>query len=431
MKKGRFIKWVFLTLIAVFSIPIISKSLPIVRDNECYRSFFPSKKFLSKLSQPVPFWMNDQIQTDFQSFSSGIRVEAIDKTYRQIQQKFPNLFYRYRIIDNQLYAYQPFSMSDTPFEKALKTLLLNIDIPNVDFIYCPMDGLPEAYMPQDFYLTENPNDQAPILAKAKIESAPYIVLIPDQFSLSKEWFDVSSEVIALNEQVQWEEKKEAAFWRGGFTDTGIPNGSFVPNFKHFPRFKISKLSGELPHVVDAGIPWSACDELDAALQKEQVLKTGASKEEHLLYKYLPVLDGHMCTYPGYQWRLLSNSVSFKQSSEQVQWFYRALQPYVHYIPVKNDMSDLVDQVEWAKTHDLEVKQIVRNAQEFASNHLMIEDDYLYLYLVLKQYASQQRIDWERLKKGKQDPNWKCIQYRKRQSLAKSWHRCMKSWEIIN
>ena len=30
-----------------------------------------------------------------------------------------------------------------------------------------------------------------------------------------------------------------------------------------------------------------------------------------------------------------------------------LKPFEHYIPVKHDLSDLLDQIEWAKTHDEE------------------------------------------------------------------------------
>lgn len=370
---------------------------------------------MAKIDQPVPEWMQQQLEADFQSFNT-ISLEAIEETFRHIEASTQVRFYRYRIINNKLYSFQSVSGTDNSFEKALKTLLLYAKVPNVDFIYCPMDGLPEPYMPANFYLTEN---QAPIFAKARINSAPYIVLIPDQFSLSQEWFDVANEILSLNPEISWEQKKEIALWRGGLTDIGIPNGSFVPNFKDCPRFKISKLSSISPEWVNAGLQWSDCPDLDKLLQNERAMKNSASKKEHLFYKYLPVLDGHMCTYPGYQWRLLSNSVCFKQESDQIQWFHSALKPYVHYVPIKNDMSDLIGQIQWAKAHEPEVKQIVKNAQDFAANHLMIEDDYLYLYLALKYYAALQQINWDQIQR---DPNWTCIQYRKRQQLVKSWRR---------
>jgi hypothetical protein len=421
-------KWIWFVLfcaVCASTLPVIRKALPIVADKECYRSFFPRGRFLAKLSQPIPEWMVKQLHSDLKDCQEGIELYAIDQTFRTIEESSKVPFYRYRIIDNKLYSYKARSGTDNAFEKALKTLLLYAQIPNVDFIYCPMDGLPEPYMRRDFYLTGDPHTQAPVFAKAKLLSAPYAILIPDQFSLSKEWFDVANEILALNQEIRWDQKKEAALWRGGFTDIGLPQGGFVPHFRDCPRFKISKLSSKSPEWVDAGLGWSDCAELDALLQLEQTMKPGASKREHLLCKYLPVLDGHMCTYPGYQWRLLSNSVSFKQDSEQVQWFYSALKPYVHFVPVKNDMSDLMDRIEWAKMHEKQVLQIVENAREFAENHLMIEDDYVYLAEALKQYAKIQKINWSQIKR-KMGKDWTCIQYRKRQSLAKSWRHLKRS-----
>ncbi len=394
----------FLFLLVCLSVPIVYKASPIVRDKECYRSFFPKEQFLAKLTAPAPLWMQEQILADLAPFAN-ISSDALESTFKNGKL----LFDRYRIVDNKLYKHvsKPLSSRDNAFEKALKTLLLFAKIPNVDFIYCPMDGIPEPYLPKDFYFA---SPQAPIFAKAKLLSAPYILLIPDQFSLGQEWFEVSEEILALNEEIVWEDKEERAMWRGGFTDRGVPNGVFVPHFRKTPRYKISKLS---PEWVDAGLQWSENADTDQLLKEEGVMKAGASKKEHLRFKYLPVLDGHMCTYPGYQWRLLSNSVSFKQESDQIQWFYSALKPYVHFIPIKNDLGDLIEKIEWAKTHDEEVQKIVCNAQEFAKNHLLPEDAYLYLYLALKEYAKRQEIDWE------MDDSWICIQYRKRLDLLKS------------
>lgn len=350
-----------------------------------------------------------QIEKDLRPFPE-VTLEALDQTFARTEPVFD----RYRIFKNKLYKYAPsggeVSSRDNLFERALKTLLLFKKVPNVDFIYCPMDGLPEAYMPEGFYFA---TPQAPIFAKARLKLAPHIILIPDQFSLSRDWFDVSKEILALNGKIAWADKKQMAMWRGGFTDIGAPNGSMVAHFRSCPRYKICKMSQEF---VDAGLQWSESKEMDALLAQEGAMKNGASKWEHLQFKYLPVLDGHMCTYPGYQWRLLSDSVAFKQESDQEQWFYAALKPYEHYVPIKNDLEDLIEKIEWAKTHDVEVQKMVQNARVFAQNHLLLEDNYLYLYLALQKYAERQNIEWE------MDDSWVCIHYRKRLDLLKSWRR---------
>lgn len=52
--------------------------------------------------------------------------------------------------------------------------------------------------------------------------------------------------------------------------------------------------------------------------------------------------------------LAGDSVVFKHESEYYEHFYADLKPYIHYIPYKKDLSDLVKQVEWAQSHEEEV-----------------------------------------------------------------------------
>jgi len=57
---------------------------------------------------------------------------------------------------------------------------------------------------------------------------------------------------------------------------------------------------------------------------------------HVKYKYLLDIDGNTCTWPHCYELLLSNSVMFKQESKDIQWFYRGILPYEHYVPISND-----------------------------------------------------------------------------------------------
>ena len=125
----------------------------------------------------------------------------------------------------------------------------------------------------------------------------------------------------------------------------------------------------------------------------------------------------MSAAPAFQSRLLSNSLTLKQDFPGVQWFFKPLKPYVHYVPLKHDISDLIEKIEWAKNDGL-CKQISKNASEFALNNLMFEDVYLYFYLVLKKYSSLSLINSEEIKKEiKNNSNWMNIQ--KREKLKKN------------
>jgi hypothetical protein len=48
-----------------------------------------------------------------------------------------------------------------------------------------------------------------------------------------------------------------------------------------------------------------------------------------------------------------------------EWFWDELVPWEHYVPVRRDLSDLVDQARWVKEHPDEAARIGRSGQELA------------------------------------------------------------------
>ena len=111
-----------------------------------------------------------------------------------------------------------------------------------------------------------------------------------------------------------------------------------------------------------------------------------SKKEQINYKMLINIDGRTCTFPGLLWRLLSNSVTLKQETEDIQWFYPALKPWVHYIPLKRDMSDLVEKVKWVLANDGKAKKIAEQSTKFVKENLMMEDIDTYMVTLLNEYS---------------------------------------------
>lgn len=394
------------------------KALPILHEFESYKTLFEKNK-LEKIAQfSAKPWEENQLSQDFKEFEAQtITSDRVDLCFKEIEKKAgrKEVLFHYRILDNKLYKFVPNggSTKDISFEKAIKTLCHFVKVPDVDFIYCAMDGVCESYMPENFHLAQDLETQVPILAAAKLKNTPYVVLIPDHLSVSENWANRIEEVEKLNKTICWEDKNEVGFWRGGISDIGVPQTDCPKEYKTTPRYLICQLSKDNPDQIDAGFNIIEPEKLAQILAGENITKPSASIQDHLNYKYLPVLDGHMCTYPGYQWRLLSNSVAIKQESNQIQWFYSALTPFIHYIPVENYLSDLNEKLKWAKENDQKVQQIVKNAQSFARENLKMEDLYHYLLLTLQKYSTYQTIDFKKLKaETKLDPHWRCIQYRK-------------------
>lgn len=76
---------------------------------------------------------------------------------------------------------------------------------------------------------------------------------------------------------------------------------------------------------------------------------------------------------------------FKQESEYYEHFYNELKPWVHYIPVKRDLSDLVDLIKVIIKDDKMAKTISLNGQIYARENLAPHNIFGY-YLLLFQVS---------------------------------------------
>ena len=73
------------------------------------------------------------------------------------------------------------------------------------------------------------------------------------------------------------------------------------------------------------------------------------------YKYIIDIEGWSASWARLEKIMLSGSVPFKHESLYKQYFESGLEPYVHYIPVKRDFSDIHTQILWVKNNDDKAK----------------------------------------------------------------------------
>lgn len=71
------------------------------------------------------------------------------------------------------------------------------------------------------------------------------------------------------------------------------------------------------------------------------------------YKYQINIDGTVAAYR-LPYLLAGDSVVLKQDSGYYEHFYNELRPWEHYIPVRADLGDLLEKIQWARDHDEEV-----------------------------------------------------------------------------
>lgn len=175
----------------------------------------------------------------------------------------------------------------------------------------------------------------------------------------------------------WSNKVATAVFRGSTTGSGV-------TIETNPRLKLAWLSAVKKPVKD-GIPY-----LDAGitkwntrprmLEREKYIKTieieklgfglvnKLTPQEQSKYKYIINVDGHVSAYR-LSLELSMGSVILLADSEWRVWYKHMLKPWVHYVPVKADLSDLIDQIQWCRNNDSKCQVIVKNAKEFFDKYL--------------------------------------------------------------
>jgi len=93
-----------------------------------------------------------------------------------------------------------------------------------------------------------------------------------------------------------------------------------------------------------------------------------SLSDHCRYRYLLDLQG-----AGYSGRvkllLLTGRTLFIQQRCWKEYFYFWLKLYEHYLPVREDLSDLRQQIDWAEANPNQAQAIAASGQKFALEHL--------------------------------------------------------------
>lgn len=168
----------------------------------------------------------------------------------------------------------------------------------------------------------------------------------------------------------WEKKYNKGFFRGSRTSS--------------ERDPLIILSRKEPDLVDAQYTKN-----QAWRSKEDTLgadpATEISLEEHCDHKYLFNFRGVAASFR-FKHLFLCDSVVFHVGDDWLEFFYPAMKPWVHYIPVRQDLKDVKELLQFAQENDDVVHEIAKRGRQFIWDHLRMEDVSCYWLKLLKRYA---------------------------------------------
>ena len=351
-----------------------------------------SQLFRQKLKEPTPEWMTEQIEGDLKPFQKQLSKKSLDEIFVKLKDQM--LLFRVRVANNRLVIEASEEAKKDWRCRRLVSSLFSLQgvtpLPDIDFLVTCHDVFgreePETSVIQGNSVTII---SMPIFIIAKPKQYPGMILIPDWYAVN-DFHPDKAEILKGNQKYDWNSKIPLLFFRGA--DSGV--GGDRSNWRKFSRPKLVAYSLEYPELIDARFNTLLTYEQNSSIRdqmvKEGMMGKSVPLREFSRYRYLADVDGHTANTPRVALLLHSNSVMMKQVTDNMLWFYGALKPNVHFIPVKQDLSDLVSQIEWAKNHENECREIIKNANQFASKALSAEAIYLYIYRLLEAYSSKQR-----------------------------------------
>ncbi|CAH1129375.1 unnamed protein product [Ceutorhynchus assimilis] len=308
-----------------------------------------------------------QILNDFNVFDNKINWNELrPKIVSQFDKPHSVSLCHYIIKNNKLYRkcygkYVGFHMFS---DSILLSLIRKATIPDLEFFVnlgdwpLSLKDMPEKYPIFSWCGSTESNDiimPTYELTEASLENMGRVML---------DMLSVQGNVEAL-----WDKREAKLFWRGRDSN------------RH--RLNLISLSREFPELFNVSLTnfFFYRDEEDVYGPKTDHV----SFFRFFDYKYQLAIDGTVAAYR-MPFLLAGGSLVFKPQSKYYEHFYGDLEANTHYIPVKTDLSDLVEKINWAKSHDNEAKVIAQNGQKFVNENLLPKHIFCYHMHLLNQLS---------------------------------------------
>ena len=153
--------------------------------------------------------------------------------------------------------------------------------------------------------------------------------------------------------IPWNKKINDCIWRG--SPSGVQDSKEEPKNWKNSRMKLCYKWKDRFNVAIVN---------DFGRWDKTYLKPKIKIEEMLKYKYIISIPGNDKD-SGLNWKLASNSVVLMAIPTIESWLMEGLlKPWFHFVPLKDDYSDLEEKVNWCKNNDKKCQIIVNNANKF-------------------------------------------------------------------
>lgn len=166
----------------------------------------------------------------------------------------------------------------------------------------------------------------------------------------------------------WDQRDDRVVWRGSTT------GRFwqcVEELDELPRYRLCRAAGRLGPRADFGVTdvVQAADPAHEALIRDRLRREGYLREfmpfvDMGRYRYVLDIDGNANSW-NFMMKLRLGCCVLRVESPWRQWFSDRLMAWTHYVPVREDLSDLAEKVDWCFSHPEMAAAIADRGKTFA------------------------------------------------------------------
>ncbi len=188
----------------------------------------------------------------------------------------------------------------------------------------------------------------------------------------------------LKQENPFDERKRIAVYRGTYSNPSKPLMESTVG-------ALLRFSAKYPELVDAKLTeCKTCSDAELLQLKTsgQLLDRKAPHESELAYKYQIILGPKVPLK-----KLYSNSLILSVES-QIEKHTAHLTPFVQYVPIKEDLSDLPHKLRWVDEYHGRVMEILMRAEALGEVLLSKDCAEFYWRVLLEKYAKHQKINVE-------------------------------------
>jgi len=190
----------------------------------------------------------------------------------------------------------------------------------------------------------------------------HVCLVPDFYYVNG-W-----KTYKRNASLKWEDKISKALWRGSTTGS-LQNQ--LSTIRNLPRYKLCKIGKKLGAQADfafTNIVQEKNENEKEAIRhlfiQEDILTGRLPFDEYEKYKLIVQIDGNGNNWELFRKLLLGSCLLLVDSDWQL-WHNRNIQRWEHYVPIKNDLTDLEAMIDWCFRHEHEAEKIGFRGRQYA------------------------------------------------------------------